>query len=68
MEHYFEHMKKGMLKVLEKDEAVCKNAFSPSFTASEFVDFVLDNVLLLLVKGKTDCSTLLEIVRRTIYP
>lgn len=38
-----------------------------TFTESEFIDFVLDNILLLLVQGKTNCDTLMEIIHRAIY-
>lgn len=68
MGNYFAHIKKGMLDVLEADDSVDENSFSESFTAAGFVDFVMDNLLLLLLQGITDCSTLLVIIRRMIYP
>ena len=67
MEHYFSHMKAGMLEFLRTDSAIDTNAFSSSFTDSDFVDFVLDNILFLLIQGKSDCSALVEIIRRVIY-
>lgn len=67
MEQYFAHMKSGLLQVLQADGAVRKNAFDTKFTPPDFVDFVLMNLLLALVQGKTDCGVLLCAIRRTIY-
>ena len=67
MKHYFDHIKIGLLEVLKSDNTIDKNAFSTSFTESDFVDFVLDNILLLLVQEKTSCATLLEIINRVVY-
>lgn len=67
MEHTFTHMKAGMLEVLQSDPAVPENAFPPSFSGEDFVGFVLDHLLILLVQGQPDCDTLLEIIRRVIY-
>lgn len=67
MKHYFDHMKTGMLEVLQADDRVSGEAFSSAFTEMEFIDFVLDNLLLLLIQGKTSCEVLKETIRRTIY-
>ena len=67
MERYFDHMKAGMLAVLRADPAVNPTAFSPVFTPSDLVDFVLDHILLLLVKEAESCTALVELVRRVIY-
>lgn len=67
MEYYFNHMKAGMLKVLETDSGIDKSVFSEVFTESDFIDFVLNNIFSLLLQGKTSCTTLVEIIRRTIY-
>lgn len=67
MERYFSHMKKGMAQALEGDPAVRKNAFGPGFTQGDFIDFVLSNLLMLLVQQKNDCEILLETIRRAIY-
>ena len=67
MEHYFAHMKEGMRKVLEADCEVSEEAFSDSFTESEFIDFVLDQILLLLIQKKANGEALIEIIRRVIY-
>lgn len=65
MEHTFAYMKAGMLEVLRKDPSVPSNAFTPSFSQEDFVGFVLDQLLVLLVRGQPTCGVLLEIIRRT---
>lgn len=67
MEHTFAHMKTGMLEVLQNDQSVPENTFPPSFSQDDFVGFVLDHLLILLVQGQPDCRVLLEIIRRVIY-
>ena len=67
MEHTFAHMRAGMLEVLQRDSSVPERAFPPAFSQEDFVAFVLDHLLILLVQGQRDCSILLEIIRRVIY-
>ncbi|MGN1414802.1 MAG: TetR/AcrR family transcriptional regulator [Anaerovoracaceae bacterium] len=67
MEHYFDHMKQGMQKMLREDPRVSASAFSPAFTEEDFVKFVLDHLLLLLVQKEADCSAFVEILRRILY-
>lgn len=67
MEHCFSHMKRGMAEALNSDTAVKKDAFSDSFSKSDFLDFVLTNLLTCLMQKKSDCGLLLEVIRRTIY-
>ena len=54
MEHTFAHMKAGMLEVLQADQAIQENTFTASFSQEKFVEFVLDNMLVLLVQGQRD--------------
>lgn len=67
MRNCFKHIKESMLEVLQGDSNVSRDAFSSSFERSEFIDFVLDNLLMLLVQGKKNCGMLIEIIQRTIY-
>ena len=67
MEHYFEHMKKGMLEVLHKDRDLSDAAFSSILTESDFIDFVLDYIIILLIRGASDCDVLIEMIQRIIY-
>lgn len=62
MEACFAHMKAG----LQADCAVNPAAFSDAFTPSDLVDFALDHLLLLLMKGEEDCALLTEMLRRAI--
>lgn len=67
MEHYFLHMKEEMEDMLEKDPCIKDGAFNENLKKSSFIDFVLDHLILLIVKGQTSCEYLLEIIRRIIY-
>ena len=66
MEHTFAHMKAGMLAVLQRDPSVPENAFSTAISQEDFVGFVLEHLLILLVQEQQDCHVLLEIIRRVI--
>lgn len=67
MEHYFSHIKLGMMEALDSDPAVYSQTFSDTFSKSAFLDFVLMNLLTGLMRKETDCSLLLELIRRAIY-
>lgn len=66
-QHCFSHMKERLLDVLMLDGKVSEDVFSTSLERSEFVDFVFDNIILLLVQNKTNCDMLKEIIQRVIY-
>lgn len=67
MEHYFSHMKLGMMEALNSGTSVKKDAFSDSFSKTDFLDFVLTNLLTCLMQKKSDCALLLELIQRAIY-
>lgn len=67
MEQYFNHMKMGMQKTLQSDTQVSQTAFAPDFPQSVFIDYILDNILLLLIKDAENCTVLTGIIRRVIY-
>lgn len=67
MNNCFNHIKERLLEALQADSKVSVDAFSTSFEKMEFIDFVLDNLLRLLVQGKKSCGMLIEIIQRTIY-
>lgn len=67
MERYFAHMKGGMIQALYADASVRKDAFTADLTESDFMDFVLTNILTLLMQQKESCGILLTIIRRTLY-
>ena len=67
MGQQFCHMKAGMLAVLNADDQVNPAVFTPSFSAADFVEVVLDNLLLLLLKDAASCRTLTELISRVLY-
>ena len=67
MENCFCHIRQVMLLVLQNDPWVSDSAFSGTFDPSEFIDFVLENMLMLLMQKEENCSMLCEIIRRTLY-
>lgn len=67
MNQYLSDIKMGMLKALNSDTSIRKDAFLNEFTDSDFIDFILMNIIVLLMQQKSDCNVLLETIRRTIY-
>ena len=67
MERYFAHMKTGMTQSLHGDGAVRPDAFTAELTEADFTEFVLTNILTLLVRQQENCGVLLAVIRRTIY-
>lgn len=67
MEHYLSHIKSGMAQVLNADNRVRTNAFSRTFTQSELIDFILTNILMLLVQKSANCDILIELIRYALY-
>lgn len=67
MTQYFQHMRSGMLEVLDDDENVRSDAFSDKFTRSDLVDFTLSSLLYGLAWQKDSCCVLTEMIRRSIY-
>lgn len=53
--------------VLAEDRRVRPDAFSTGLDEGGFVSFVLDNILLLLVLGKEDCSVFVAVIERVLY-
>lgn len=66
MGKYLDKIKEKMLNALKSDN-ISEDAFSDTFTEEDFVEFVLSNVVCLLVQKKNDCNVLLEVIRKTIY-
>lgn len=66
-EHFFGHIRQGMLGVLRQDEAISDRVWSTSFTREELVDFTFSNMMERLRKGEPQCSFLLETLRRLLY-
>ena len=67
MSGYFKHMENSLISVLLKDPDADTGVFSDNFSESAFVNFVIENILILVIREKDSCSTLTEIIRRIIY-
>ena len=65
-EFYLEHMRAGMLSILERDERVDPEIWNEDLTKERFVAFAFSNMELLL-KGKMELACLEEIMSRLIY-
>lgn len=67
MFRFLAQMKSGLSEKLKKDSSVREGAFSDDFPESAFLDFILNDIVVLLVKHVGDCRILKEMIRRTIY-
>lgn len=66
METCFAHMRAALLDGLMADPTVNPLAFSDALIPAQLVDFAMDHLLLLLMKGEEDCTVLTEMLRRAI--
>lgn len=64
---YLAKIKKEMLESLEVDGRIKKDVFSNKFTKDNFIDFVLANIINLLMQKHNDCTVFLEVINRIIY-
>ena len=67
MRQYLEKLKERMLVFIWMDHSIHKDVFSTNFSEEDFVDFVLANLICLLVQKKKSCQLLLEVKKRTLY-
>ena len=67
MRQYLEKLKERMLVFIRMDHSIQKDVFSTNFSEEDFVDFVLANLICLLVQKKKSCQLLLEVMKRTLY-
>ncbi len=67
MDHYLDNIKEKMILSLRKDGQVKKSTFTPSFTEADFLNFVMSNIIFLLIQKKSDCGVLTQVIRRIIY-
>lgn len=67
MQKYLSQIKEQMLSSLNNDKRVNKDSFNEKFTRADFIDFMLLNIMSMLLQRHKDCSVLQEIIRRTIY-
>lgn len=67
MNQAWDHMKKGLLFVLEQDPYIRNDIFDSVFTAEKLVNMVFSLILSSLLQKEYDCSALLEAIKRTLY-
>ena len=67
MEHTWQHIRQGLLTVLGRDKNIRPGAFNEAFTAEKFADVLFSLMLSALLRQDYDPSTVLELVRRTLY-
>lgn len=67
MRQYLTGLKKRMTASIRADKHIRQDAFSKQFSEMDFVDFVLSNLICLLVQKKQSCTLLLEVINRTLY-
>ncbi len=64
---YIEHMKAGVLRILEKDERVDETVWTEEFTRENLVDFTFSNMVLALTEGRKTCGYLLLVLKKLLY-
>lgn len=67
MDQYFDHIKKGLLFVIEQDRNIRPDAFNDRMTKEDFIELVFTLFTSMLLNGQTDCGPLLEITERCLY-
>lgn len=67
MEQCFSHIKAELLAALRADSVVDNSVFSEKLTESDFLDFVLENLLLQLFNDNPKPAILEEVIRQLIY-
>lgn len=67
MDKYILQLKKGFLSIIDADKDIRHDAFSKDFTKDQFLDFVINNFITLLIKKANTCDVLLEMIKRSIY-
>lgn len=67
MNQYFEFIKSDLLLSLEEDRRVDQGFFSEKCTRMDFVEFVFQNLISLLIREQDSCGLLIEIIRGAIY-
>lgn len=68
MGEFLSRMKAGMARSLRADARVRPDAFSKAFPQSELIDWILADILTLLMQKADHCDILVELIRRALYP
>ncbi len=64
---YFQHMKQGLLMLLEQDPYVKEDIWTEHFTKEGLTEFVFSNMMEMLREEEADCRYLKEILVRLLY-
>lgn len=67
MQRAWQHILDALCRVLRSDPKVRADAFTEEFTVEQFAEMLFSLMLSALVRQDFDPSTVLEVVRRTIY-
>lgn len=67
MQKYFLHLTALFAKALNSDNCVKQSAFNSSLSQTDFISFVIANLLSCLSSQNQNCDVLIEIIRRIIY-
>lgn len=67
MQQTWGHILTGLCSVLKRDARVRPDAFTDAFTAERFADVLFSQMLSAMLRQDYDPTTVLEIVRRTLY-
>ena len=67
MERCFGKIRSELHEVLLADKNVDRSVFSDIFREENLIEHVLDNIIILIIKGKQDCAVLTEILDRLLY-
>lgn len=67
MMRYLDRILSSFRTVLIHDPLVRPDAFDESFSKDGFLDYVLESMIELLLRGHDDCDVLIEMISRTLY-
>lgn len=67
MQQTWGHILTELYSVLKRDTKIRPDAFTEAFTAEKFADVLFSQMLSAMLRQDYDPSTVLEIVRRTLY-
>lgn len=66
-QQYFADIKKELLIRLESDSQIRENCWTPEYTKEKFMYLLFVNMMSSLRNGESNCSFLLESIRRILY-
>lgn len=65
---YYAHMEEGLLHALAQDNDVDPAVFAGAFTREALCEHALITMFARLKAGKPDCSTMLHLIEKSLYP